>query len=62
MPRLNWHSHNPVFSHRLAGFVRDSFAATPLPGGLKPSFGPETDQLTSREREALRPIAQGRTH
>ncbi len=62
MPRLNWHSRNPVFSHRLAGFVLDAFAATPLPGGLKPSSRPELDQLTSREREALRPIAQGRTY
>ena len=53
-----------VFSHRLAGFVLDAFAA---PGGsagsdVKPSFDPELDQLTSREREVLRLIAQGYTY
>jgi DNA-binding NarL/FixJ family response regulator len=59
-----------VFSHRLAGFVLDAFAAMPdAPGGgaggptaLKPSFDPELDQLTSREREVLRLIAQGYTY
>src|SRR3984885_2495111 len=43
-----------VFSNRLAGFVLDAFAAAPAAGaamGLKPSFDPELDQLTSRERE-----------
>src|SRR5271154_849876 len=39
-----------VFSHRLAGFVLDAFAAAP-PADLKPSFDPELEQLTSRERE-----------
>ena len=53
-----------VFSHRLAGFVLDAFAS----GGpadsadVKPSFDPELDQLTSREREVLRLIAQGYTY
>jgi len=52
-----------VFSHRLAGFVLDAFAAAPLPPGeAKPSFDPELDQLTSREREVLRLIAQGYTY
>ena len=54
-----------VFSHRLAGFVLDAFAASPAPGSLgsvKPSFDPELDQLTSREREVLRLIAQGYTY
>jgi DNA-binding NarL/FixJ family response regulator len=51
-----------VFSHRLAGFVLDAFAATPSPGEVKPSFDPELDQLTSREREVLRLIAQGYTY
>ena len=51
-----------VFSHRLAGFVLDAFAATPPPGEVKPSFDPELDQLTSREREVLRLIAQGYTY
>jgi DNA-binding NarL/FixJ family response regulator len=52
-----------VFSHRLAGFVLDAFAASPgVSGGAKPSFDPELDQLTSREREVLRLIAQGYTY
>ncbi len=73
-----------VFSHRLAGFVLDAFAANGGPGGpgpdagagdpgeaaggprglrgLRPSFDPELDQLTSREREVLRLIAQGYTY
>ncbi|MGH3154268.1 MAG: response regulator [Streptosporangiaceae bacterium] len=57
-----------VFSHRLAGFVLDAFAAAG-PGGpagsageVKPSFDPELDQLTAREREVLRLIAQGYTY
>ena len=62
-----------VFSHRLAGFVLDAFAAIPGSAGasgssgssgsdVKPSFDPELDQLTSREREVLRLIAQGYTY
>ncbi|MFZ0192067.1 MAG: response regulator transcription factor [Streptosporangiaceae bacterium] len=56
-----------VFSHRLAGFVLDAFAATSATSGssgsdVKPSFDPELDQLTSREREVLRLIAQGYTY
>ena len=55
-----------VFSHRLAGFVLDAFAATPAGTGsaddVRPSFDPELDQLTSREREVLRLIAQGYTY
>jgi RNA polymerase sigma factor (sigma-70 family) len=54
-----------VFSHRLAGFVLDAFAASPDASGssdVKPSFYPELDQLTSREREVLRLIAQGYTY
>jgi len=49
-----------VFSHRLAGFVLDAFSAAPA--DVKPSFDPELDQLTSREREVLRLIAQGYTY
>jgi DNA-binding NarL/FixJ family response regulator len=49
-----------VFSHRLAGFVLDAFSA--VPAEVKPSFDPELDQLTSREREVLRLIAQGYTY
>jgi DNA-binding NarL/FixJ family response regulator len=51
-----------VFSHRLAGFVLDAFAAGPSPQDVKPSFDPELDQLTTREREVLRLIAQGYTY
>jgi DNA-binding NarL/FixJ family response regulator len=53
-----------VFSHRLAGFVLDAFAAAApqAPSDVKPSFDPELDQLTSREREVLRLIAQGYTY
>jgi DNA-binding NarL/FixJ family response regulator len=51
-----------VFSHRLAGFVLDAFAASPSASDVKPSFDPELDQLTSREREVLRLIAQGYTY
>ncbi|HEY6481342.1 MAG TPA: response regulator transcription factor [Streptosporangiaceae bacterium] len=49
-----------VFSPRLAGFVLDAFAAGPPAG--RPSFDPELDQLTPREREVLRLIARGYTY
>ena len=49
-----------VFSPRLAGFVLDAFAAEPgIGGGAAPTFDPELDQLTQREREVLRLIARG---
>jgi DNA-binding NarL/FixJ family response regulator len=52
-----------VFSPRLAGFVLDAFAAEPAPAGAPtPSFDPELDQLTPREREVLRHIARGYTY
>jgi RNA polymerase sigma factor (sigma-70 family) len=54
-----------VFSHRLAGFVLDAFAASSDSSDssdVRPSFDPELDQLTSREREVLRLIAQGYTY
>jgi DNA-binding NarL/FixJ family response regulator len=52
-----------VFSHRLAGFVLDAFASgAAADPEAKPSFDPELDQLTSREREVLRLIAQGYTY
>ena len=50
-----------MFSHRLAGFVLDAFAAAP-PGDVRPSVDPELDRLTGREREVLRLIAQGYTY
>jgi DNA-binding NarL/FixJ family response regulator len=57
-------SGDAVFSHRLAGFVLDAFAssATAGPDAVKPSFDPELDQLTARERDVLRLIAQGYTY
>jgi DNA-binding NarL/FixJ family response regulator len=51
-----------VFSHRLAGFVLDAFASAGVSDVSKPSFDPELDQLTNREREVLRLIAQGYTY
>jgi DNA-binding NarL/FixJ family response regulator len=51
-----------VFSPRLAGFVLDAFAAAPPEDGGVPSFDPELDQLTPREREVLRLIARGYTY
>jgi DNA-binding NarL/FixJ family response regulator len=51
-----------VFSHRLAGFVLDAFASATAPPDVRPSFDPELDQLTNREREVLRLIAQGYTY
>ncbi|HET9896798.1 MAG TPA: response regulator transcription factor [Streptosporangiaceae bacterium] len=51
-----------VFSPRLAGFVLDAFA-TQGPGPQPPpTFDPELDQLTTREREVLRLIARGYTY
>jgi DNA-binding NarL/FixJ family response regulator len=51
-----------VFSPRLAGFVLDAFAALPPDTADRPSFDPELDQLTPREREVLRLIARGYTY
>jgi DNA-binding NarL/FixJ family response regulator len=51
-----------VFSPRLAGFVLDAFAALPPDAAGRPSFDPELDQLTPREREVLRLIARGYTY
>ena len=51
-----------VFSPRLAGFVLDAFAAAPGLDLDRPTFDPELDQLTSREREVLRLIARGYTY
>ena len=48
-----------VFSPRLAGFVLDAFADPAGHGAPAPSFDPELDQLTPREREVLRLIARG---
>ncbi len=51
-----------VFSPRLAGFVLDAFASLAPAGASQPSFDPELDQLTQREREVLRLIARGYTY
>jgi RNA polymerase sigma factor (sigma-70 family) len=51
-----------VFSPMLAGFVLDAFAALPTADEDPPSFDPELDQLTPREREVLRLIARGYTY
>jgi len=50
-----------VFSSRLAGFVLDAFAQQP-DQQVRPSFDPELDQLTPRERDVLRLIARGYTY
>jgi DNA-binding NarL/FixJ family response regulator len=51
-----------VFSPRLAGFVLDAFAAGAADTEDRPTFDPELDQLTTREREVLRLIARGYTY
>ena len=51
-----------VFSPRLAGFVLDAFASLPPADQAAPSFDPELDQLSAREREVLRLIARGYTY
>lgn len=51
-----------VFSPRLAGFVLDAYAAGVAAPAVRPSFDPELDQLTPREREVLRLIARGYTY
>ena len=48
-----------VFSPRLAGFVLDAFADQGPGPGATPTFDPEFDQLTPRERQVLRLIARG---
>ncbi len=44
------------------GFVLDAFAAGTPAEMDRPSFDPELDQLTAREREVLRLIARGYTY
>jgi DNA-binding NarL/FixJ family response regulator len=51
-----------VFSPRLAGFVLDAFATLDLADERQPSFDPELDLLTPREREVLRLIARAHTY
>jgi DNA-binding NarL/FixJ family response regulator len=47
-----------VFSPRLAGFVLDAFSSMP-DASPTPSFDPDLDLLSGREREVLRLIARG---
>jgi DNA-binding NarL/FixJ family response regulator len=54
-------SGDAVFSPRLAGFVLDAFASA-TEQAPRPTFDPELDQLTAREREVLRLIARGYTY
>jgi DNA-binding NarL/FixJ family response regulator len=51
-----------VFSPRLAGFVLDAFATLGMGDERQPSFDPELDLLTQREREVLRLIARAHTY
>ncbi len=51
-----------VFSPRLAGFVLDAFADPSRGPTPTPTFDPELDQLTPRERQVLRLIARGYTY
>jgi DNA-binding NarL/FixJ family response regulator len=50
-----------VFSPRLAGFVLDAFAGTPLaaPEPVATEPAPDLEQLTAREREVLQHLARG---
>ena len=50
-----------VFSPRLAGFVLDAFAGTPLatPEPVATEPDPDLEQLTAREREVLQHLARG---
>jgi DNA-binding NarL/FixJ family response regulator len=50
-----------VFSPRLAGFVLDAFSSMPDAAPI-PSFDPDLDLLSGREREVLRLIARGYTY
>ena len=50
-----------VFSPRLAGFVLDAFADSPVapPAPISSEPDPDLEQLTAREREVLQHIARG---
>jgi DNA-binding NarL/FixJ family response regulator len=60
---LDERSHGEGFSRRgWPGSSWTPFASLPAPGEQRPSFDPELDQLTAREREVLRLIARGYTY
>jgi DNA-binding NarL/FixJ family response regulator len=55
------HDGDAVFSPRLAGFVLDAFADSPVapPAPMSSEPDPDLEQLTAREREVLQHIARG---
>jgi DNA-binding NarL/FixJ family response regulator len=55
------HDGDAVFSPRLAGFVLDAFAGSPVapPAPVSSEPDPDLEQLTAREREVLQHIARG---
>jgi DNA-binding NarL/FixJ family response regulator len=55
------HDGDAVFSPRLAGFVLDAFADSPVapPAPVSSEPDPDLEQLTAREREVLQHIARG---
>jgi DNA-binding NarL/FixJ family response regulator len=55
------HDGDAVFSPRLAGFVLDAFADSPVapPAPISSRPDPDLEQLTAREREVLQHIARG---
>ena len=55
------HGGDAVFSPRLAGFVLDAFADSPVapPAPVASEPDPDLEQLTAREREVLQHIARG---
>ena len=55
------HDGDAVFSPRLAGFVLDAFADSPVapPAPVASAPDPDLEQLTAREREVLQHIARG---
>ena len=55
------HDGDAVFSPRLAGFVLDAFADSPVapPAPVASEPDPDLEQLTAREREVLQHIARG---
>jgi DNA-binding NarL/FixJ family response regulator len=55
------HGGDAVFSPRLAGFVLDAFADSPVapPAPVSSAPDPDLEQLTAREREVLQHIARG---
>ncbi|MEA2179798.1 MAG: hypothetical protein QOG77_3095 [Solirubrobacteraceae bacterium] len=53
------HDGDAVFSPRLAGFVLDAFAGSPVAPPVATEPDPDLEQLTAREREVLQHLARG---